>query len=156
MPRSFNHFMDDKDLNRFFSYVQKTDSCWLWTGCCNTKGYGRFRYDGKQYYAHRIIYIHCFGDPGNLEVCHAPGINCKKNCVNPDHLREDTKKANAKDKILDGTDSRGEKNMNFKLTSEQVLEIRSSTESNLNLAKKYGVNNSTISFIKHRRSWKHL
>jgi len=148
--------MDSKDLERFFSFVQKTDSCWLWSGYCDIDGYGKFRYHDRTYPAHRLIYIHCFGDPGNLVICHAAGINCKKNCVNPDHLREDTHKANAKDRNIDGTHSKGEKSINAKLTSEQVLEIRSSTESNINLAKKYGVHCSTISSIICRKKWKHL
>ena len=148
--------MEEKDLERFFSHVQKTDSCWLWTGACDKNGYGIFGYDGKTYYAHRLIYIHCFGDPGILEVCHTPGINCKKNCVNPDHLREDTRFGNMIDKNIDGTDNKGEKNNKCKLTSQQVLEIRSSTESNIILAKKYGVHHANISAIKLLKQWKHL
>jgi hypothetical protein len=148
--------MEEADLERFFSFVEKTDSCWLWTGCCNKQGYGRFRFAGKTYFAHRLIYIHCFGDPGKLEICHASGIKCKKNCVNPDHLREDTNSANQKDKILDGTILQGEKNHKSKLTSEQVLEIRSSPESQKELAKKYNVNSEAISKIKLRKTWSHL
>jgi hypothetical protein len=43
-----------------------------------------------------------------------------------------------------------------KLTEEIVLEIRASKESNVELAKKYQVHKSNISWIRNRRIWKHV
>lgn len=43
-----------------------------------------------------------------------------------------------------------------KLTVEQVLEIRASTETNVALGKKYGVTDAAISLIRTRQTWKHV
>ena len=149
--------MDEKTLERFFAQVEKTESCWLWTG--HTKnGYGGFQYDGKPQRAHRLSYIHFKGAiPAGLEICHAPSPIChNRACVNPDHLRADTRSGNAADRVLDGTDARGEKNAKSKLTEAQILEIRASDERQWALAKRYDVSQSRISSIICRKNWKHL
>ena len=43
-----------------------------------------------------------------------------------------------------------------KLTEEQVLEIRESNLTQRKLAKKYNINQSTISMIKNRKIWTHI
>jgi hypothetical protein len=69
---------------RFWSKVEKTDSCWLWTAWCDATGYGRFRYDGKLGYAHRWAYENAFGRiPTDREIDHKCMI---RHCVNPNHL----------------------------------------------------------------------
>ena len=64
----------------FDSYIDKTNSCWLWTGTLNRDGYGI--YQGK--IAHRIAYIKANGEyPANTVTDHLCRV---RNCVNPDHL----------------------------------------------------------------------
>lgn len=36
-----------KEHERFWSKVNKTDGCWIWTAFKNPKGYGRFMFRGK-------------------------------------------------------------------------------------------------------------
>lgn len=71
--------------DRFWEKVQKTDSCWLWTGGSVPRGYGRFLWpDGRKGYAHRFSYELANGPvPDGLWVLH-----CCDNppCVRPDHL----------------------------------------------------------------------
>jgi hypothetical protein len=76
-------------MNRYFwNHVTKTDTCWLWTGYTNAKGYGRVFSDGANRYAHRVAYEAEFGpippDSGERmtldHLCRVP------NCVRPDHL----------------------------------------------------------------------
>jgi group I intron endonuclease len=55
-----------------------------------------------------------------------------------------------------GDIARGEKARDAKLSQNQVLEIISSTKKNMNLAKEYGVDPSTICNIRKGRTWKHL
>lgn len=72
------------DEARFWSYVDKSDGCWLWTGYTNPKGYGRFMLNGRQVQVHRFAYEAEVGPiPEGLEIDHL----CRtRNCVRPDHL----------------------------------------------------------------------
>ena len=147
--------MDEETLERFMKYVDKTDTCWLWTGARHNWGYGYFAIDGKSWLTHRLLYIHCYGtiDPG-LDVRH----KCRpRNCCNPDHLELGTSAENMADKVRDGTVQRGEKHGQSKLTAEQVLQIRArSTENQHELGLEFGVSPGTINSIIHRKTWKHI
>jgi hypothetical protein len=71
---------------RFWSHVDKSGSCWVWTGACDPNGYGRAgRFvNGSGDYAHRAAYILAGGQIGpGLQLDHL----CRnKACVNPAHL----------------------------------------------------------------------
>ena len=143
---------------RFFSKVNKTDTCWLWTGCCNYNGHGRFKYNGKMVRSHRFSWLlagHTI--PEGLCVCHAPHSICgHKNCVNPAHLRVGTHAENMHDKIADGTTykPRGTKHPSNKLTEEQVREIRRrSDENQTRLGEEFGVSQNTINLIINKKTW---
>ena len=82
---------------RFWAKVDKSDGCWLWTGACDRKGYGRFRAEtGESVAAHRWVYEQEVGPiPEGLEIdhlCHSntscvAGLGClHRKCVNPAHL----------------------------------------------------------------------
>jgi predicted transcriptional regulator len=63
---------------RLWRYVEKTDTCWYWTGSKNPNGYGMFR--GKA--VHHIIYQMQVGE------CSVLKNTCGNvSCVNPDHWR---------------------------------------------------------------------
>lgn len=51
---------------------------------------------------------------------------------------------------------RGENQFNARLTDEAVVDIRSSTETNSEMAKKYGVSQATISGVRLRKTWRHV
>ena len=149
--------MDEETLERFMKFVKVEGDCWIWTGCKTNNGYGKFSVQDKMWLASRLIYTHCFGDiEEGLDICHAPLICHDRACVNPDHLSAETKKTNESHKLLDGTDNRGEKHGNSKLTAEQVLEIRASDKTQRDLAKEFNVCQITISKIILRRRWKHI
>lgn len=79
--------------DRFWSKVNKTGACWLWTGA-TTNGYGSFWLDDRRraYHAHRLSYSAHFGEiPDGLvidHICHQPS------CVNPNHLQAVTVRQN--------------------------------------------------------------
>src|SRR5574337_1849567 len=43
-------------INRFWDKVVKTDSCWIWAGKCERKGYGRIRVGKRQLMAYHVAY----------------------------------------------------------------------------------------------------
>lgn len=70
---------------RFWEKIDKTGECWLWTGACDSGGYGQFWRDGGMVRAHRLSFEWVHGGiPEGMHVdhrCHT------RNCVRPDHLR---------------------------------------------------------------------
>ena len=83
---------------RFWAKVKKTESCWLWTGAKNNRGYGHVGWvqaDGvmRWLYVHRLSYEWARGpiaDGHELDhLCQVPA------CVNPDHLEQVTRAVNA-------------------------------------------------------------
>lgn len=71
----------------FLEKVDKTDTCWNWTGYLNL-GYGVF----KSKRAHRVAYEHLVGPiPEGLVIDHL----CRNRaCVNPEHMEPVTNKEN--------------------------------------------------------------
>jgi len=111
--------MDDLK-SRFYSKVNKTDTCWLWMAYKN-KGYGYMSINNKPKQAYRIAWELERGPiPEGLVVRH----QCRsKDCVNPAHLLLGTQADNMKDAIRDGTIKRGEDRHLSKLTNDDVLEF---------------------------------
>lgn len=80
---------------RLLSKVVKTDSCWLWDGALNSKGYGSMGFLKKGWLAHRLSYTAFKGPiPDGLLVCHSCDV---PSCVNPDHLWLGTTRDNQRD-----------------------------------------------------------
>jgi len=68
---------------RFWPRVDKTDTCWLWTGSGGR--YGQMMVDGVQMQVHRWAYEHFVGPiPEGKQIDHMCGV---PKCVNPEHLR---------------------------------------------------------------------
>ena len=147
-------------MDRLMARVEKTDTCWLWTGAKASYGYGvltRGRKGEGLVRAHRAMYEHVTGEtiPRGMEVmhsCHVPA------CVNPAHLQLGTHAENMRMSWDIGRIKalRGEKAGNAKLTENQALRILSDPRPPAAIAREFGVRRQTVESIRAGRIWKHL
>lgn len=145
-------------MKNFWGKVHKTKSCWLWTGYCCSKGYGRFGFRKKGWGAHRVSWVLHKGEipegAGVLHRCDNPG------CVNPKHLFLGTPKDNAVDRDQKGRLKvrRGEAHGSSKLTERQVLamqKLRPHTTYK-QIAKAFKTPWQTVYDALSGKNWKHL
>jgi hypothetical protein len=112
--------------------------------------------NGRMILAHRFAYEYFIGSiPESMVImhlCNNPG------CVNPTHLQVGTQAENIAHCIANGRLARGERNGAAKLTTENVVHIRTAYGklSQRELAEAMGVDPSTISHIVRRKKWAHL
>ena len=90
------------ETDRFWSKVEKTETCWLWRGRIQPNGYGQFAIKRDQWqhvYAHRYSYMLLQAIPAGLQLDHL----CRNRaCVRPDHLEPVTQGEN----LMRGTHAR--------------------------------------------------
>lgn len=157
------------DAERFWTYVQKGDECWEWTGAQDAHGYGRFHAvsNGKDValLAHRIAFKLAFNESPRC-VCHA----CDNRlCVRPDHLFAGSHRENNLDMILKGRHAAQKGTQNHaqgsdypqaKLSEDSIPIIRAiygaGALSQRQLAAAYGVSQRTIAKIVTRVGWQHV
>ena len=158
--------------DRFWSRVNKTPTCWLWTGEITNKGYGRITLDHhhkvRRYEAHRLAWEWLRGPiPPGMNVCHnCPGGD-NPACVNPDHLFLGTQSDNIQDCLAKGrhvsqvkleTYARGSNHGKAVLNEQDIRYIRTmqGVLSGPILAKQLRCSNNTIYNIWSKKTWKHI
>lgn len=76
----------------FWAWVEKTETCWLWKGRLNNKGYGQASLKGRMRLAHRLAWELLRGPiPEGAVLDHLCRV---RRCVNPDHLEPVTTREN--------------------------------------------------------------
>ena len=148
-----------KQIERFWNRVNKTNSCWEWQGFKGSGGYGQVSLYNKVYTTHRLSAMLDGKDIDNKLVCH----HCDNpSCVNPEHLFVGSPADNMQDKVNKGRQTRhiGSKNPMSKLNEADVKTIISlytnKTLSIPKIAKKYNVDPCVIYGIKAKKYWKHV
>lgn len=121
------------------------DACLVWVGNTDRYGYGFIKIDGKPRRAHRVAWEMANGRPvpAGLVVRH----RCDNPpCVRPDHLIAGTQAENMKDMSQRGRSCRGVRNVQCKLTDEQVRELIAAraTESGASIARRFGVSQAFV------------
>lgn len=83
-------------IERFYSKVDRSGTCWLWTATINNRGYGLFYLSGRMVLAHRVAYEIRIGPiPPGAEIDHVRERGCAhRHCVNPAHLEPVTHREN--------------------------------------------------------------
>lgn len=148
--------MDERDVARFWSKVEKGPGCWIWKSKSPSRAV--FWHNSRSFVAARVMWELMHGSiPVGLCVCH----HCDNpRCVNPDHLFLGTYADNVADKKRKGRQARGETHGTAKLSAKQVVEIRRQYFVNgvplQTLAEKFNMHFSQIWHIVRRVQWDHL
>ncbi len=77
-------------------------------------------------------------------------------CIHPDHIIVGTKKQNNEDRKERGGYSLGEKHVNAKLTSDQVIQIRKAVGTLKEIAERFGSTEWNVQKIRKREAWRHI
>lgn len=155
--------LNAKYTARLLSRVEQRgpDECWPWLGRLvgrPTHKYGHFSVGRAELKAHRLVYEHFVGPiPEGKLLRHS----CDHTwCVNPKHLLPGTPLLNALDRTERGRggSTPGSAHSGAKLTEAQVKEIFALPKEvqNRAAAKKYGVDETTISRIRRGTGWASL
>lgn len=172
----------DDDVAAFWSKVNKTEGCWIWTGALTngTDGYGRHSMGGEVIGAHAASWLINHGPLAEgvcvLHKCDNPS------CVRPDHLFVGDRGDNARDMAAKGRQwlqrnpkgmagdrhwarrkpelvKRGVAHSRSKLTEIQILEIRQQYADGATmkeLGQLYDTTDTNICTIVRGETWAHV
>lgn len=153
-------------LDRFMANIVKDPitGCWNWIKR-KSGGYGQFKVDGKQKYAHRFSFEHFNATKlpagwqddatrlNDVFVCH----RCdNRSCVNPDHLFLGTHNENMKDGAEKARFKYGENHPSSRLKWIDIPEIHRRAQGGERLSRiaaDYDVSEQTIYRIVNKQAW---
>ena len=138
-------------MNKFWSKVDvaPADCCWEWLAGKTFDGYGRFRYQGKMWRAHRFVYqLAKETIPERMVVRHTCDNPA---CCNPAHLILGTQQDNVNDMDQRGRRAQGEAHGRARLTDKQVRQIFLAKGTQQEIARQFNISQMQVSDIKRRK-----
>ncbi|WP_157186543.1 HNH endonuclease [Nocardia jiangxiensis] len=131
---------------------------WIWQGRVDKDGYGQLTHENVVWAAHRAAYTIFVGlIPAGLMIRHK---NDTPLDVNPLNLELGTHADNQQDKMERGRQPLGSAHGQSKLTEDSVREARelyaTGNYTQLELARFYGIDDSTMCVLLQRKTWKHV
>lgn len=154
-------------VERFWSKVHITETCWLWTGARHEFGYGRIGRGGRGHGAIRAHVASWLLHYGlileGLYVLHdCPGGDTPA-CINPAHLWLGTIADNNADMTAKGRrrndPPKGEQCVTSKLTAAEIAVIRAipiTYGMKSELARRFHISYTQMCRILANQSWKHV
>ena len=162
----------------FWRRVVRADGCWEWSGARMPTGYGHLRYNGREWYAHRLAYALAIGAiPDGAFICH----RCSHPpCCRPDHLYAGSARDNHADAVAASHATKppmffgsehwahvrperivkGERHGLAKVSADDVREMRrlygQGGVSYRTLGGQYGMTAQAVCRIVKRRVWQHV
>lgn len=148
----------ERDAARFWSKVDKSGDCWVWTAARNSLGYGWFRTSGRPHLAHRVaIVISGICPLPGMFVCHTCDNPC---CVNPSHLFVGTPADNVADRQNKCRSwlPKGERNPKSKLSQdglENIFKLKADGLSTREISSLTQISKAQVYKILNGLSWSH-
>lgn len=157
LDKASNDYVE-KFTDRFWSKVDTSGECWVWTGYTTSSGYGRLQFydrNDDEYTnlrAHRVSkYLEQNKPIDSYQVNHNCHNGENRKCCNPDHLYLGTARQNSADAVKNGNILSGRNHPNAKFSDEEVRNIRklyhTSDMNQKEVAKKFNCARTTISNI---------
>lgn len=139
------------ELMRYISKkLKKEGEHWIWLGACSGGRKPTITVSGKVYYVTRIVWEFINGPiPEGLHVCHKCDI---PKCLNTSHLFLGTHRQNMEDKA---SKLRGTNKLDKEQISEVLYRLKSGEKAN-NIAKDFGVSQTTISNLRNCKSYQQV
>jgi hypothetical protein len=144
------------NVDQFWDYVAKTDTCWLFTGSIWNNGYGMFHFNGLRKTSHRMSWELTYGKIAEgMFVLH----KCdNRQCVRPSHLFLGKQSDNIADMVNKKRHKwvSGANHGMAKLTEKDILYIRNFCKKRgdqKRMSDLYGVAPTQISKIIKRKNW---
>ena len=138
------------ERDRFWAYVEKTLTCWLWNGAIEGWGYGHFKAAAPR----GMVRAHCYSwelengpIPKGEMLCHSCD---NRRCVRPSHLFLGTHQTNADDASQKGRLSR-------RLDAHKAAAIFRSVRSGASMrdiAAEHGIGKTTVFDVARRHIWR--
>lgn len=143
----------ERIVARFWSKVNKTEGCWLWTGSTDVYGYGQLslRLDGHSgiLKAHRLGWELAYGlIPVNLQINHRCDVPA---CVRPEHLFLGSQDDNLKDAARKGRFHTSRTRTLDLADRLAIYHMPNRRGICVELALRYGVSQAAISLIRRGR-----